>query len=148
MKKTLIAAVVLASAFGSSAVMAQTSTTTVGNTPQVLDLTDGSGFFGDTLAAGNTGASFSDRFTFAVTGTTGWNLDAIISSISRSADTGLNVTGLALYSAASGTGTGTGTMDGTLVANGTSFTRARSTCGRCRPTAWPPVITTCKSPAT
>jgi len=120
MKKTLIAAVVLASAFGSSAITAQAATT-VGNTPQVLDLTDGSGFFGDTLAAGNNGASFSDRFTFTVTGTTGWNLDAIISSISRTADTGLNVTDLSLYNAAAGnTGTGTGAGSG-WVASGTSL---------------------------
>ena len=97
MKKSLIAAVVFATAsFGSSAVMAQA---TVGNTPQVLDLSDGSGFFGDTFAAGNNGATFDDHFTFTVEGTTGWNLDAIISSISRSADTGLDITGLSLYNA-------------------------------------------------
>jgi len=72
--------------------------TTVGNTPQVLDLTDGSGFFGDTFAAGNSGATFDDHFTFSVEGTTGWTFDAIISSISRSADTGLDITGLSLYS--------------------------------------------------
>ena len=96
MKKSLIAAVVLASAsFVSSAAMAAT----VGNTPQVLDLTAGSGFFGDTFASGNTGNTFADRFTFSVDGTTGWNLDAIISSVSRSADTGLDITGVSLYSA-------------------------------------------------
>ena len=97
MKKSLIAAaVVLASAsFASTAAMAAT----VGNTPQVLDLTAGSGFFGDTFASGNTGNTFADRFTFSVDGTTGWNLDAIISSVSRSADTGLDITGVSLYSA-------------------------------------------------
>jgi hypothetical protein len=116
MKKSLIAAVVFATAsFGSSAVMAQT----VGNTPQVLDLTDGSGFFGDTFAAGNSGATFDDHFTFTVEGTTGWNFDAIISSISRTADTGLDITGLSLYNASgdslitAGTriDTGTGAID-------------------------------------
>ncbi len=97
MKKSLIAAAVVfaTASFGSSAVMAQT----VGNTPQVLDLTDGTGFFGDTFAAGNTGASFNDHFTFSVEGTTGWNFDAIISSISRTADVGLDITGLSLYTA-------------------------------------------------
>lgn len=96
MKKSLIAAVVLASAsFVSTAAMAAT----VGNTPQVLDLTDGAGFFGDTFAMGNNGNTFADRFTFSVEGTTGWNLDAIISSVSRSADTGLDITGVSLYSA-------------------------------------------------
>jgi hypothetical protein len=72
---------------------------TVGNTPQMLDLSEGSGFFGDTFAAGNSGAAFNDHFTFSVEGTTGWNFDAIISSISRSADVGLDITGLSLYSA-------------------------------------------------
>lgn len=100
MKKSLFAAVVFATAsFGSSAVMAQT----VGTTPQVLDLTDGTGFFGDTLAAGNSGASFDDHFTFTVEGTTGWNFDAVVSSISRTASTGLDITGLSLYSVAGDT---------------------------------------------
>ena len=101
MKKSLIAAaVVFATMSFGSAAMAQT---TVGTTPQVLDLTDGSGFFGDTFAAGNSGASFDDHFTFSVEGTTGWTFDAIISSISRSADTGLDITGLSLYSASGDT---------------------------------------------
>jgi hypothetical protein len=101
MKKSLIAAaVVLASAsFASTAAMAAT----VGNTPQVLDLTAGSGFFGDTFATGNNGNTFADRFTFSVDGTTGWNLDAIISSVSRTADTGLDITGVSLYNAAGNT---------------------------------------------
>jgi hypothetical protein len=98
MKKSLIAAVVLASAsFVSSAAMAAT----VGNTPQVLDLTDGSGFFGDTFAMNNNGNTFADRFTFTVGGTgAGSSLDAIISSVSHSADTGLDITGVSLYNAA------------------------------------------------
>jgi hypothetical protein len=102
MKKSLIAAALLASAFGSSAVLAQTTPTTIGNTPQVLDLTDGSGFFGDTFAANNGGASFSDRFNFSVTGSGNSILDAIVSSISRTTASGLSITGLSLYSATSG----------------------------------------------
>jgi hypothetical protein len=72
MNKSLIAGIVFATAtFGSSAVMAQTTpTATIGTTPQVLDLTDGSGFFGDTFAMNNNGATFADHFTFSVTGTT------------------------------------------------------------------------------
>ena len=126
MKKSLIAGIVFATAtLGSSAVMAQTTgaTTTVGNTPQVLDLTDGSGFFGDTFAMNNNGATFADRFTFQVSGTTGSNFDAIISSISRTADTGLDITGLSLYRAM-GTGGGTGSGAGAgdmLVSSGTSL---------------------------
>ena len=108
MKKSLIAAIVLASAsFGSSAVMAQT---VVGNSPQELELIDNSAFFGDTFAADNEGNTFADEFTFTVDGDVGMNLDAIISSISRSADVGLDITGLALYG-----------EDDTLITNGTSL---------------------------
>jgi hypothetical protein len=127
MKKSVIAGIVFATAtFGSSAVMAQTTgggtTTTIGNTPQVLDLTDGSGFFGDTFAMNNNGATFADHFTFSVTGTSPMNFDAIVSSISRTADTGLDFTGLSLYRVGGGTGTGTGgTAGDTLVSTGTSL---------------------------
>lgn len=107
MKKSLIAAIVLASAsFGSSAVMAQT---VIGDSPQELNLIDNSAFFGDTFEADNEGNTFADRFTFTVDGTVGMNLNAIISSISRSADVGLDITGLALYG-----------EDNTLIANGMS----------------------------
>ena len=106
MKKSLIAAIVFASAsFGSSAVMAQE---VVGNSPQELELIDNSAFFGDTFEADNEGNTFADRFTFTVEGDIGMNLDAIISSISRSADEGLDITGLALYG-----------EDDTLITNGT-----------------------------
>jgi hypothetical protein len=122
MKKSLIAGIVFATAtFGSSAVMAQTTpAATIGTTPQVLDLTDGSGFFGDTFAMNNNGATFADHFTFSVTGTTSSNFDAIISSISRSADTGLDISGLSLYRVGGGTGTG-GTLGDTLVSSGSSL---------------------------
>lgn len=108
MKKSLIAAIVFASAsFGSSAVMAQE---VVGNSPQELELIDNSAFFGDTFEADNEGNTFADRFTFTVEGDMPMNLDAIISSISRSADEGLDITGLALY----------GEGD-TLITNGSSL---------------------------
>jgi hypothetical protein len=127
MKKSLIAGIVFATAtFGSSAVMAQTTgggttAATIGTTPQVLDLTNGSGFFGDTLAMNNNGAMFADHFTFSVTGTTSSNFDAIVSSISRTADTGLDISGLSLYRVGGGTGTGTG-MD-TLISSGTQVNK-------------------------
>jgi hypothetical protein len=124
MNKSLIAGIVFATAtFGSSAVMAQTTpptTTMIGTTPQVLDLTDGSGFFGDTFAMNNNGATFADHFTFSVTGTTSMNFDAIVSSISRAADTGLDFSGLSLYRVGGGTGTGDTGAD-TLITNGTSL---------------------------
>ena len=105
MKKSLIAAIVFASAsFGSSAVMAQE---VVGNSPQELELIDNSAFFGDTFAADNEGNTFADEFTFTVDGDVGMNLNAIISSISGNADEGLDITGLALYG-----------EDDTLITNG------------------------------
>jgi hypothetical protein len=108
MKKSLIAAIVLASAsFGSSAVMAQD---VIGDTPQALNLVDNSAFFGDTFAADNEGNTFADQFTFTIDGDIGMNLNAIISSISGSADTGLDITGLALYG-----------EDDVLISNGTSM---------------------------
>ena len=108
MKKSLIAAIVLASAsFGSSAVMAQD---VIGDSPQELNLIDNSAFFGDTFAADNEGNTFADQFTFTIDGDIGMNLNAIISSISGSADTGLDITGLALYG-----------DDDVLITNGTSM---------------------------
>ncbi|RYG87745.1 MAG: PEP-CTERM sorting domain-containing protein [Alphaproteobacteria bacterium] len=80
----------------------------VGNSPQDLELIDNSAFFGDTFEADNEGNTFADRFTFSVEGDMGMNLDAIISSISRTADVGLDITGLALYG-----------EDDTLITNGT-----------------------------
>lgn len=128
MKKSLIAGIVFATAtFGSSAVMAQTTgggtaAPTIGTTPQVLDLTNGSGFFGDTLAMNNNGAMFADHFTFSVTGTTSSNFDAIVSSISRTAATGLDISGLSLFRVGGGTGTGGTGMD-TLISSGTQVNK-------------------------
>lgn len=109
MKKSLIAAAVVATlSFGSSA-MAQT----IGNSPQVLDLTGTSGFFGDAFAGNNGGSSFADRFTFAVptaqAGSPGTTVNAIVSSISGTAEGGLDITGLSLYSATGNTLVTTGT---------------------------------------
>jgi hypothetical protein len=119
MKKSLIASMVFATAtFGSLAGMAQAAP--IGNTPQVLDLTDGSGFFGDVFGASNNGGTFADRFTFSVAGTGGpQNFDAIVSSISRTAATGLDITNLSLYRATGGSGGGGG--GDTLVSSGTSL---------------------------
>lgn len=106
MKRSLIAAIVLAGASFGTAVQAQT----IGESPQALDLVDDTAaFFGDTLGEGNSGATFADQFTFTIDETIGINLDAIVSSVSRSADTGLDITGLSLYDA-----------DDTLITQGTS----------------------------
>lgn len=95
MRKTLIAAVVLASAsFAAPVAWAQTD---ISSPPQALDLVDNSAFFGDSFDAGNSGNTFADRFTFSVTDTIGQNLDAIVASISRDVDVGLDITGLWLF---------------------------------------------------
>jgi len=94
LKSSLFAAIVFASAsFGSTAVQAQV----IGASPQALDLVDNSAYFGDTLGEGNSGATFADRFTFTVNDALGVNLDAIVGSVSRTADVGLDITGLWLY---------------------------------------------------
>jgi hypothetical protein len=91
MKKSLIAAAVLAStSFGSWAA-------DISSMPQALNLIDNSAFFGDSFDAGNSGNTFADRFTFTVSGTVGLNLDAIVASVSRTADAGLDITSVWLF---------------------------------------------------
>jgi hypothetical protein len=107
--KSLIAALVFAGAsLGSSAVMADDISTP----PQALTLLDGAGFFGDAFAMNNSGDTFADHFTFSVTGGA-HDLDAIISSISGSASTGLGITGLGLYDSG-----GTLVTAGTMMSTG------------------------------
>jgi hypothetical protein len=114
MKTSLIAAAVLAGAsFAAPVAWGQTD---ISSSPQALDLVDGSAFFGDSFEAGNSGNTFADRFTFSVTGTVGQNLDAIVASVSRTADVGLDITNFRLYDGSDtlvGTGTSmeTGAMD-------------------------------------
>lgn len=108
MKKTksLIAALAFATAsLGSGAALA----VDISQPPEALTLLDGSGFFGDSFAMDQMGDTFADQFTFSVTGLP-HNIDAIVSSISSSADTGLDITGLSVYSEA-----------GVLIASGTSL---------------------------
>ena len=94
--KSLLAALVLASAsLGSSAALAAD----ISSPPQALTIVDTSAFFGDAFAMNNSGNTFMDHFTFTV-GSQPTNLDAIISSISRTAATGLDITGLGLYTGA------------------------------------------------
>lgn len=98
MKRHLIAALVCATTFGSSAVMAQN----IGNPTQTLDVTGGSDFFGDTFAANNGGASFTDRFNFTVSGAQPLDLAAVVATNSLTGATGLGITGLSLYDAGGG----------------------------------------------
>ncbi|MES2130425.1 MAG: FxDxF family PEP-CTERM protein [Pseudomonadota bacterium] len=69
----------------------------ISNPPAALALVDGSGFFGDVFAKNNMGNTFSDHFTFTLAAAS--NVDAILSSISRNAADGLDITSLDLYNA-------------------------------------------------
>lgn len=92
--KSLIAAVVIATASLGTGTYAAPIVTP----PQALDLVGTSAFFGNSFDINQMGDTFSDHFTFSVSGTPS-NLDAIVSSISRTASTGLDITGLSLYTA-------------------------------------------------
>ncbi|MES2151878.1 MAG: FxDxF family PEP-CTERM protein [Pseudomonadota bacterium] len=117
--KSLIAAVLLAGAsMASSAVLAADISTP----PQALNLLDNSAFFGDAFAMNNMSNTFADHFTFNVSAA-GSGLDAIVSSIARTAATGLDITGLNLYNGSGLVATGTMVSSGaqdvwTLSANG------------------------------
>jgi hypothetical protein len=67
------------------------------STPQALGLVDNFTTFGGRFEAGNSGNTFAERFTFSVGDTVGQNPDAIVASASRSADVGLDITGLSLF---------------------------------------------------
>ncbi|MES2901276.1 MAG: FxDxF family PEP-CTERM protein [Pseudomonadota bacterium] len=71
----------------------------ISNGPQALAILDTTAYFGDSFAADNQGDTFMDQFTFTVTDFP-QNFDAIVSSISRAANTGLDITALGLYSEA------------------------------------------------
>lgn len=91
--KSLLAAVVLAAAsLGSSIAEAAVIVTP----DQALNLVGTAAFFGDSFDMNNRGNTFSEHFTFSVTGVP-VNLDAIVASISRTAAIGLDITGLGLY---------------------------------------------------
>jgi hypothetical protein len=107
--KSLLAALVLASAtFGASPAFADDISTP----PQALSLVGTSAFFGDSFGINNDGDTFMDQFTFNVVGDN-HSLDAIVSSISRTAATGLDITGLGLYSSG-----GTLLTSGTMASSG------------------------------
>lgn len=105
--KSLLAALVLATAsFTAPTAYADDISTP----PQALSVVGMSSFFGDSFGINNSGDTFMDHFTFNITGTVPQSLDAIVSSISRTASTGLDITGLSLYSSG-----------GTLISSGMSL---------------------------
>jgi hypothetical protein len=93
---SLIAALVFAGAsFGSSAALA----VDISSNPTALAVLDGTAYFGDTFALNNEGNTFADQFRFSVTDVP-YNLDTAVTSFARTADMGLDITGLNLYSRA------------------------------------------------
>jgi hypothetical protein len=94
MKKStsLLAALVLATASLGSAAYADD----ISNGPQALAVLDNSAYFGDSFAANNNGDTFMDRFVFNVAGAP-HDLDAIVSSVSRSAASGMDIFAFSLF---------------------------------------------------
>jgi hypothetical protein len=88
---SLLAALVLASASLAAPALAAD----VSSPDQAIVWTDYSGYFGNAFAMNQINDTFSDHVTFTVAGTS--NLDAIVASISRTAATGLDITGFDLY---------------------------------------------------
>ena len=89
--KSLVAAIAVATAsFASAPVLAQVES------ESALNIIDNTAFYGDTFVMDLAGQTFTDRFTFTVNETIPQTLDAIVSSISNEASTGLDITGLSL----------------------------------------------------
>ena len=101
--KTIISTIVLAAATLAAPLVPAAD---ISHLAQPLVLLDGTADYGASFAAGNMGNTFADKFTFS---TVGINfVDSLVSSISRTATVGLDITGFALYDSAN-----------TLVSNGT-----------------------------
>jgi len=106
-KSMMAAAVFAAASFGASAYAADIS-----QAPEALAVIDNTAFFGDTFTANNNANTFADHLTFSVTSMPA-TFNAIVASISGSADTGLDISNLGLY-----TSTGTLVTSGTLGSSG------------------------------
>jgi hypothetical protein len=110
--KSLIAAAVLASAsLGSTAAFAAD----ISSKPQALAILDNTASFGDSFLQNNLNNTFADKFRFSIT-TVPQDFDAIVTSFTRTAATGLDITGLSLFSNSgalitAGTRESTGAMD-------------------------------------
>ncbi len=102
--KTLTS-IAAAAALAGAAMMPQfASAADISHPSEALMLLDGVADFGAAFAANNTGNTFSDRYTFSLAGP--GSLDAVVSSISRSAGTGLDITDLSLYGSGGKIGSG------------------------------------------
>ncbi|MFD2366058.1 FxDxF family PEP-CTERM protein [Pseudoduganella sp. GCM10020061] len=93
----------------------------ISHPPTPVILVDGTGTFGASFLSGNSGNTFSDKYTFS---TVGLNfVDTLVGSIAHSALVGLTITGYDLYDSsnalvASGVMQSTGTVDLWTIATG------------------------------
>ena len=101
--KTILSAMLLACAALTAPLVLAAD---ISHPPQPLVLLDGTTHYGADFAADNMGNTFMDKFTFSTVGTN--FVDSLVSSISRTATVGLDITGFALYDSGN-----------TLVSNGT-----------------------------
>lgn len=104
--KALITAMVITGAALAAPVMAAD----ISNPPTALVVVDGTAHFGATFASGNMGNTFSDQYTFSMTGEN--FVDTLVASIAHSALVGLTITGYDLYDSSNAL-VGTGTMSNT-----------------------------------
>ena len=101
--KTIISAILFAGATLTAPLVLAAD---ISHAPVPLILLDGTTDYGASFAAGNMGNTFADKFTFSTVGVN--FVDSLVSSISRTAVVGLDITGFALYNSSN-----------TLVSNGT-----------------------------
>jgi len=113
----------LAGAFvlGSAALLSQSAMAAdISNPDAPLDLSSGSDFFGHFVTGNNAGNTFSDRYTFTLTGNS--ILTSDLSSFSGNAKNGLDITSLGLFNAnglvLKGTQVSTGDIDVWTLASG------------------------------
>ena len=90
--KAILSAIALASA---TLVSSGAYAADISNPSQELEIIDNAAFFGAIFGSGNAGNTFVDKYTF--TTTAGGSLMADVLSMSATAASGLNITGLGLY---------------------------------------------------
>ncbi|MCY0910550.1 FxDxF family PEP-CTERM protein [Massilia antarctica] len=94
--KSLIAAAVLATAsLGSTAAFAAD----ISHSTQALSVIDNSANFGSSFVQNNLNNTFMDKFSFSITRVP-HDFDAIVTSFTRNATTGMDITNMSLFSGA------------------------------------------------
>lgn len=94
----LVKALIVAGMVAGSALFAPAMAADISNAPTALVLVDGTAHFGASFGAGNMGNTFSDQYTFSMTGVN--FVDTLVASIAHSDLVGLAITGYDLYDSA------------------------------------------------